>query len=67
MPQTEITTHGVKGIAPEACPEVFEPSVLGTLFRHRFASDVTAGQVVEELAIIRQTARRSGSCESGAP
>jgi glycosyltransferase involved in cell wall biosynthesis len=46
----------VEGIPPEACPEVFEPAVLGILFRHRFASDVTPGQVLQELATMRQNA-----------
>ena len=41
---------------PEASPEIFDPSVLGALFHHRFASNVHPGQVIEELALMRQAA-----------
>ena len=45
----------VEGLPSEACPEVFDPEVLGSLFYHRFASDVTPGQVLWELAQMRET------------
>ena len=41
---------------PEASPRDFDPSVLGALFHHRFASNVHPGQVIEELALMRQAA-----------
>jgi Glycosyl transferases group 1/Glycosyltransferase Family 4 len=46
----------IADLPPEASPEIFDPSVLGALFHHRFASNAHPGQVIEELALLRQSA-----------